>query len=62
MKQEREYVMFQTGAMGGGNDNQWFISNITGCALRQGRPIHGNMSAGKTVSRCDPGFAGVHGF
>lgn len=32
MKLEREYVMFKTGAMGGGNDNQWFIHPNTGCA------------------------------
>lgn len=54
--------MLQTGAMGSGNDNQWFISPNTGCAQRQGTPIHGNMSAGKAVSHCDPGLAEYKGF
>lgn len=42
--------------MGGGNDNQWFISPNIGCAQRQGTPIHGNMSAGKAASHCDHGL------
>lgn len=55
--------MFQTDAMGGGNDNQWFVVICaTGWAQRQGTPIHGTMSAGKAGRHCNPGLSGVQRF